>query len=79
PVVMQTVGFGHTPWHITGVTRSRADAYPRHGVGAAPRDMAGLDVTPPSMSRLDNDGDPIIPMQDVPYTGGAVWEPWWER
>lgn len=22
PVVMQTVGFGHTPWHIKGVTKS---------------------------------------------------------
>lgn len=28
-------------WHIKGVTRSLADAYHRHGVGAAPRDMAG--------------------------------------
>lgn len=79
PVVMQTVGFGHTPWHIKGVTRSLADAYHRHGVGAAPRDMAWIDVTPPSMSILENDGEPIIPMQYVPYNGGAVWEPWWER
>ena len=76
---MQTVGFGHTPWHIKGVTRSLADAYHRHGVGAAPRDMAWIDVTPPSMSILENDGEPIIPMQYVPYNGGAVWEPWWER
>ncbi|NPI87011.1 glycosyl transferase, partial [Escherichia coli] len=34
PVVMQTVGFGHTPWHIKGVTRSLTDAYRRHNVGA---------------------------------------------
>lgn len=31
------------------------------------------------MSILENDGEPIIPMQYVPYNGGAVWEPWWER
>lgn len=41
--------------------------------------MARIDVTPPSMSILENDGEPIIPMQYVPYNGGAVWEPWWER
>ncbi|EKM0760462.1 salmochelin biosynthesis C-glycosyltransferase IroB [Escherichia coli] len=79
PVVMQTVGFGHTPWHIKGVTRSLTDAYRRHNVGATPRDMAWIDVTPPSMSILENDGEPIIPMQYVPYNGGVVWEPWWER
>ncbi len=79
PVVMQTVGFGHTPRHIKGVTRSLTDAYRRHNVGATPRDMARIDVTPPSMSILENDGEPIIPMQYVPYNGGAVWEPWWER
>ncbi|AEG95589.1 MULTISPECIES: salmochelin biosynthesis C-glycosyltransferase IroB [Klebsiella] len=79
PVVMQTVGFGHTPWHIKGVTRSLADAYRRHGVEAPPQDMAWIDVTPPSMSILQNDGEPIIPMQYVPYNGGAVWEEWWER
>ncbi len=65
--------------HIKGVTRSLADTYHRHGVGAAPRDMAWIDVAPPSMSILENDGEPIIPMQYVPYNGGAVWEPWWER
>lgn len=79
PVVMQTVGFGHTPWHIKGVTRSLTDAYRRHGVEAPPQDMAWIDVTPPSMSILQNDGEPIIPMQYVPYNGGAVWEEWWER
>ena len=78
PVVMQTVGFGHTPWHIKGVTRSLTDAYRRHGVEAPPQDMAWIDVTPPSMSILQNDGEPIIPMQYVPYNGGAVWEEWWE-
>lgn len=41
--------------------------------------MAWIDVAPPSMSILENDGEPIIPMQYVPYNGGAVWEPWWER
>lgn len=79
PVVMQTIGFGHTPWHIKGVTRSLANAYHRHGVEAAPRDMAWIDVTPPSMYTLKNDGEPIIPMQYIPYNGGAVWEPWWKR
>ncbi|MDI5434743.1 hypothetical protein MJM45_28440, partial [Salmonella enterica subsp. enterica serovar Kentucky] len=37
PVVMQTVGFGHTPWHIKGVTKSLSNAYRRHGVSAPPR------------------------------------------
>lgn len=61
------------------MTRSLADAYRRHGVEAPPQDMAWIDVTPPSMSILQNDGEPIIPMQYVPYNGGAVWEEWWER
>ncbi len=79
PVVMQTVGFGHTPRHIKGVTKSLSDAYRRHGVSAPPRDLAWIDVTPPSMSILQNDGEPVISMQYVPYNGGAVWEEWWER
>lgn len=79
PVVMQTVGFAHTPWHIQGVTRSLASAYARHGVAGPPRDLAWIDVTPPSMSILQNNGEPIIPMRYVPYNGGAVWEKWWER
>ncbi|ROP63024.1 UDP:flavonoid glycosyltransferase YjiC (YdhE family) [Enterobacter sp. BIGb0383] len=79
PVVMQTVGFAHTPWHIKGVTRSLENAYARHGVVAPPRDAAWIDITPPSMSILENEGEPIIPMQYVPYNGGAVWETWWER
>ncbi|WP_380180279.1 glycosyltransferase [Kalamiella sp. sgz302252] len=79
PVVMQSVGFAHKPWHIKGVTKSLADAYRRHGVEAPPRDLAWIDVTPPSMSILENDGEPVIPMQYVPYNGGAVWEEWWER
>lgn len=79
PVVMQTVGFGHTPWHIKGVTKSLSNAYRRHGVSAPPRDLAWIDVTPPSMSILQNDGEPVISMQYVPYNGGAVWEEWWER
>ncbi|WP_147196869.1 glycosyltransferase [Pantoea sp. CCBC3-3-1] len=78
PVVMHSVGFAHTPWHIKGVTRSLADAYARHGVAAPPRDLAWIDVTPPSMSILQNDGEPVIPMQYVPYNGGGVWEDWWE-
>jgi UDP:flavonoid glycosyltransferase YjiC (YdhE family) len=77
PAVMQSVGFAHTPWHIKGVTRSLADAYARHGVTAPPRDFAWVDVTPPSMSILTNDGEPILPMRYVPYNGGAVWEDWW--
>jgi len=79
PVVMQTVGFAHTPWHIQGVTRSLANAYARHGVAAPPRDLAWIDVTPPSMSIVQNNGEPIIPMRYVPYNGGAVWERGWER
>lgn len=79
PVVMQSVGFAHTPWHIKGVTRSLSDAYVRHGVTAPPRDLAWIDVTPPSMSILENDGEPVISMQYVPYNGGAVWQDWWER
>ncbi|SUI22162.1 Glycosyltransferase IroB [Salmonella enterica subsp. enterica] len=67
PVVMQTVGFGHTPWHIKGVTKSLSNAYRRHGVSAPPRDLAWIDVTPPSMSILQNDGEPVISMQYVPY------------
>ncbi|EAM2857183.1 salmochelin biosynthesis C-glycosyltransferase IroB [Salmonella enterica] len=79
PVVMQTVGFGHTSRHIKGVTKSLSDAYRRHRVNTPPKDLAWIDVTPPSMSILKNDGEPIIPMQYVPYNGGAVWEEWWKR
>ncbi|MBJ3815661.1 glycosyltransferase [Shimwellia pseudoproteus] len=79
PVVMQSVGFAHKPWHIKGVTRSLADAYARHGVVEPPRDLAWIDVTPPSMSILENDGEPVISMQYVPYNGGAVWQSWWDR
>ncbi|MFZ4834414.1 glycosyltransferase [Rouxiella sp. Mn2063] len=79
PVVMQTVGFGHTPWHIKMVTRSLSDAYHRHAVVAPPRDLAWIDVTPPSMSLLKNEGEPIISMQYIPYNGGAVSQEWWER
>ncbi|WP_017345712.1 glycosyltransferase [Pantoea sp. A4] len=79
PVVMQTVGFAHKPWHVKGVTKSLSDAYARHGVTETPRDLAWIDVTPPSMSITENDGEPIIPMQYVPYNGGAVWEKWWDR
>lgn len=79
PVVMQSVGFAHTSWHIKMVTQSLADAYARHGVTAPPRDLAWIDVTPPSMSILKNEGEPVISMQYVPYNGGAVWQKWWER
>ncbi|MDW4800155.1 DUF1205 domain-containing protein, partial [Escherichia coli] len=65
--------------NIMGLTRSLTAAYRRHIVGATPRYLACIDVTPPCMSILENDGEPIIPMQYVPYNGGAVWEPWWER
>ena len=71
PVVMQTVSFGHTR-HIRGVTRSLTDAYRRHNVGPHHVIWHRIDVTPPSMSILENDGEPIIPMQYVPYNGGAV-------
>ncbi|EAA7987387.1 glycosyltransferase [Salmonella enterica] len=79
PSVMQTVGFAHTSAHIQMVTRSLADAYRRHGVSSPPRDLAWIDVTPPSMSILKNDGEPVISMRYVPYNGGAVREPWWDR
>lgn len=79
PIVMHSVGFAHTPWHIKGVTRSLEAAYRRHAVAAPPRDLAWIDVTPPSMSILQNDGEPVLPMQYVPYNGGAVWESWWPR
>jgi UDP:flavonoid glycosyltransferase YjiC (YdhE family) len=79
PAVMQSVGFGHTPWHIQGVTRALEEAYRRHGVDAPPRDLAWIDVTPPSMSILENNGEPVIAMQYVPYNGGDVWENWWQR
>ncbi|WP_380180754.1 glycosyltransferase [Kalamiella sp. sgz302252] len=79
PVVMQTVGFAHTPEHIKGMTQTLADAYARHSVAAPPRDMAWIDVAPPSMSLLYNEGEPVISMQYVPYNGGGVWERWWSR
>ncbi|MDH8660749.1 DUF1205 domain-containing protein, partial [Klebsiella pneumoniae] len=55
------------------------NAYRRHGVSGPPRDLAWIDVTPPSMSILKNDGEPVISMRYVPYNGGAVREPWWDR
>lgn len=79
PMIMQTVGFAHTSWHVKVVTQSLANAYIRHGVDAPPRDLAWIDVTPPSMSILKNDGEPIISMQYVPYNGGGVWEEWWNK
>ncbi|SUI47001.1 Glycosyltransferase IroB [Salmonella enterica subsp. indica] len=79
PVVMQTIGFGHMPRHIKGVAKSLSDTYRRHGVNTPPKDLTCIDVTPPSMSILKNDGEPIILMQYVPYNGSAVWEEWWKR
>ncbi len=79
PAVMQTVGFAHTSLHVKGMNQTLTDAYKRHGIKAPPRDLAWIDVTPPSMSILKNEGEPIIPMQYVPYNGGAVWENWWDR
>ncbi|MDH8549285.1 DUF1205 domain-containing protein, partial [Klebsiella pneumoniae] len=67
PSVMQTVGFAHTSAHIQMVTRSLGNAYRRHGVSGPPRDLAWIDVTPPSMSILKNDGEPVISMRYVPY------------
>jgi len=49
---MQTVGFGHSPWHIKMVTRSLSNAYQRHGVIAPPRDMAWIDITPPRIKTI---------------------------
>lgn len=79
PSVMQTVGFAHTPVHIQMVNRSLANAYKRHNVSGPVRDLAWIDVTPPSMSIIQNDGEPIIPMRYVPYNGGGVWDKWWDR
>ncbi|ELL2067334.1 glycosyltransferase [Salmonella enterica] len=79
PTVMQTVGFGHTSAHIELVTRTLTNAYARHGVNAPKRDLAWIDVTPPSMSILKNNGGPIISMQYIPYNGGAIWDKWWKR
>lgn len=78
PAVLQTVGFAHKPMHVKGVTRSLEAAYARHGVAGMPRDLAWIDVAPPSLSILENDGEPIVPMQYVPYNGGAVWQNWWQ-
>lgn len=79
PVVIQTVGFAHSPQHIKVVTKTLANAYARHGISAPPRDLAWIDIAPPSMSTLQNEGEPIIPMRYVPYNGGGVWETWWKR
>lgn len=79
PLAMQTVGFGHNSSHIKVVTRTLADAYKRHGITNSVRDVAWLDVTPPSMSRLESGEVPIIPMRYIPYNGGGVWEKWWDR
>ncbi|MFC8516108.1 glycosyltransferase [Streptomyces sp. NPDC057257] len=75
PVVMQTVGFGHQRWHVEGVTRSMADAYARHGVEGPPRDLAWLDIAPPSMRVLDEPD--LWSMRYVPFNGGTVLEDWW--
>ncbi|MEU6144602.1 glycosyltransferase [Streptomyces sp. NPDC047081] len=75
PVVMQTVGFGHQRWHVEGVTRSMADAYARHGLEGPPRDLAWLDIAPPSMRVLDEPD--LWSMRYVPFNGGTVLEDWW--
>lgn len=77
PAVMHTVGFAHTKKHVEVVGRNLADAYARHGVAGPARDLAWLDVAPPSMSILDHDECPVIPMRYVPYNGGTVWQDWW--
>lgn len=79
PAVMLTVGFAHTPRHTRGMNRTMQDAYARHAVKAPARDFAWIDVTPPSMTILQNSGEPVIPMQYVPYNGGAVSEAWWQK
>ncbi len=52
PVVMQTVGFGHTPRHIKGVTKSHQHTTTAAMGSARRKDLAWIDVTPPSMSIL---------------------------
>ncbi len=43
---------------------------------AAPPQIWRIDVTPPSMSILQNDGEPVIPCAS--YNGGRrSWEEWW--
>lgn len=79
PSVMQTVGFAHTSSHIQMVTRSLTAAYRRHNISGPSRDLAWIDVAPPSMSILKNDGEPVISMKYIPYNGGAVRETWWDR
>lgn len=79
PSVMQTVGFAHSSAHIKLVTGSLAAAYRRHAVSGPSRDLAWIDVAPPSMSILHNDDVPVITMRYVPYNGGAVREKWWDR
>ncbi|MEV1021886.1 glycosyltransferase [Streptomyces sp. NPDC050264] len=75
PVVMHTVGFGHQRWHIEGVTRSMDEAYARHGVAGPAKDLAWLDIAPPSMRVLDEPD--LWPMRYVPFNGGTVLEDWW--
>ncbi|MZD05146.1 DUF1205 domain-containing protein [Streptomyces sp. SID5785] len=75
PVVLQTVGFGHQRFHVEGVTRSMDEAYARHGVDAPPRDLAWVDIAPPSMQVLDEPD--LLSMRYVPYNGGTVLEDWW--
>ncbi|MFJ2600560.1 nucleotide disphospho-sugar-binding domain-containing protein [Pantoea agglomerans] len=79
PAVMHTVGFAHTPTHIEMVKHSLHNAYVRHRVGCGQRDAAWIDIAPPSMTVLQNNGEPILPMRYVPYNGGGVQESWWDR
>ena len=81
PTVMQTVGFGHQPWHVDTVTKALGAAAERHGVAAQiaeyTRDLRWIDVAPPSASVLDYPEERTLSMRYVPFNGGAVAEDWW--
>lgn len=77
--VMQAVGFAHTSKHINMVTRALAEQYARHNVKAPQSDLAWIDIAPPSMTILQSNEEPILPMRYVPFNGGAVHESWWDR
>lgn len=81
PTVMQTVGFGHQPWHVDTVTRALASAAQRHGVAEGiahySNDLRWIDVAPPSASVLEYPAEKTLAMRYVPFNGGAVAEEWW--
>lgn len=81
PTVMQTVGFGHQPWHVDTVTKAMAGAAERHGVSGElfnyTKDLRWIDVAPRSVSVLDYPVERTLSMRYVPFNGGAVAEDWW--